>query len=186
MRRLAVIAIALLLSGCSTGAGSSNQGSGFRFDAATPVGHTIPARDRKAAPALSGTTITGQRLNVSAMRGKVVVLSFWAQWCPPCRVEVPDVQRVYAAYRNRGLTVIGVDVKDNRQFATAFIKNHGITYPDVWDPDSRIALQLRNYPINIPTMIVLDRNGRVAGAYVQPVLRHDLTSIVRSLLVERT
>lgn len=99
---------------------------------------------------------------------------------------MPEVERVYAAYQSKGLAVIGVNVKDERPDAAAFIKNHGITYPDLWDPDSRIALALRNYPTDIPTTIVLNREGRVAGAYVQPLLRPDLVSIVRSLLAEQS
>lgn len=177
------------LAACSTGADAVDQTAGgdFRFVAGDDTGKAIPVASRKHAPDFSGTTLDGRAVTVGDYRGEVLVLNFWGSWCAPCRVEAPDIETVYRQDRARGLRVLGVDLKEaDKQFATSFIQNKGITYPSLWDPDGRTALAFRNYPPNsIPSTIVIDRQGRVAAVHLGPLLASDLRTIVTPILAER-
>lgn len=180
----ALIALAVLAAACSTGTDAVDQTSGgdFRFVSANKKGELIPAADRKSAPTFEGTTLEGGRLRVTSLRGKVVLLNFWGSWCAPCRAEMPDIQRLYRGERARGLRVLGVDVKDQKQLAASFVRGKHITYPSMWDPDSRIALAFRGFSLTIPSTILIDRKGRVAGVYVGALLYGDYRSVVDPLL----
>ncbi len=177
------------LAACSTGADAVDQTAGgdFRFVAGADTGKAIPVAARKAAPDFAGQTLDGKPVALRDFRGKVLVVNFWGSWCAPCRVEAPDIQTVYKKDAARGLRVLGVDVKEaDKQFATSFIRNKGLTYPSVWDPDGRVALAFRNYPPNsIPSTIVIDRDGRVAAVHLGPLLASDLQTIVDPILGQR-
>jgi peroxiredoxin/predicted small secreted protein len=193
MRRLgvllaALLAGALLLSGCATGhsAVDVNNGGEFRFVAGTPAGTVIPEGKRATAPTFSGTLLDGGRFSSSSLHGAVGVINFWGSWCPPCRVETPEFQQVYAAVQHRGVRFLGVDVKEqSQQFAKAFLQDQRITYPSLFDPRGEVALAFRDYPANaIPSTIVLDRKGRVAAVYTGPVSKADLTRVLGSVAKE--
>jgi peroxiredoxin len=189
MRRLAVLlAGALLLSGCATGhsAVDVNNGGEFRFVAGTPAGTVIPVSKRAAAPTFSGTLLDGGRFSSSALHGTVAVLNFWGSWCPPCRVETPEFQQVYASVQGQGVRFLGIDVKEqSTQFARAFVDDQKITYPSLFDPRGEVALAFRDYPANaIPSTIVLDRSGKVAAVYTGPVSKADLTKVVDAVAEE--
>ncbi|HEX3816459.1 MAG TPA: TlpA disulfide reductase family protein [Mycobacteriales bacterium] len=175
-------------SACSGGSDAVDQNAAdqYRFVSATKKGEVIPAGKRHEAPPFSGTLLDGKSAKLSDYRGKVVALNFWGEWCPPCRVEAPDLQKVYAAEQARGLQIVGVDVKDDKGNAEQFIKMKHITYPNFWDPQGRAALTFRNFnPNAIPSTILLDRKGRVAGVYVTPLLDNDLSKVVKPLLAEK-
>ena len=72
-------------------------------------------------------------LSLAALRGKPLVVNFWASWCGPCKDEAPVLQQTYERYRKQGLVVLGVDVKDFREDARRFMRRYGITYPVVYD-----------------------------------------------------
>jgi thiol-disulfide isomerase/thioredoxin len=185
MRRLVLAAAALLtLTGCSTGhsAVDVNNGGEFRFVAGTPAGQVIPERDRAAAPSFSGTLLDGKHFSSASLRGQVAVVNFWGSWCPPCRVETPEFQQVYAEDAGRGVTFLGVNVKDDEQLATAYLTSNDITYPSLYDPRGEVALAFRDYPANaIPSTIVLDRQGRVAAVYTAQVAQKDLRAVLDTL-----
>jgi thiol-disulfide isomerase/thioredoxin len=186
--RVWVTAAALLvLAGCSTGhsAVDVNNGGEFRFVAGTPAGTVIPVKDRATAPSFSGTLLGGGRFASSSLRGKVAVINFWGSWCPPCRVETPEFQQVYAEDRTRGVEFLGVNVKDDEQLAQAFVTSKAITYPSLYDPRGEVALAFRDYPANaIPSTIVLDQAGRVAAVYTAAVTQTDLRTVLDSVVRE--
>jgi peroxiredoxin len=176
-----VVALAVAMTACS----SSHHADNFII----PNGshRAVPSSKRLAAPAIHGTTMQGNPITVSDYRGRVVLLNFFGSWCGPCRVESPDLERVYQQYEHRGLAVIGVDVRETQGKGTArgFIKGKSLTYPIVWDPDSRIALAFRRFPPStVPATVVIDRTGRIAGAYLRPLLGSDFTDIVGPLVAE--
>jgi peroxiredoxin len=186
MRRLlvAVVGAVGLLAGCSTGhsAVDVNNGGEFRFVAGTPAGQVIPQKDRAAAPAFSGTLLDGGKFSSSSLRGQVAVLNFWGSWCPPCRVETPEFQQVYDQDAGRGVTFLGVNVKDDEQLARAYLTSNDITFPSLYDPRGEVALAFRDYPANaIPSTIVLDRQGRVAAVYTAQVAQQDLRTVLDTL-----
>src|SRR3712207_6630089 len=168
-RALRVLSAAALLAGCTTGSGqvAANNGGEFRFVEATPNGEVIPREQRAAAPEFSGTLLGGEEFSSSDLDGDVAVLNFWGSWCPPCRVETPEFQEVYAEVRDDGVQFLGLNVKEtDQQFATAFVDRFGIEFPSLYDPRGEVALAFRNYPASaIPSTIVLDPQGRVAAVY---------------------
>jgi peroxiredoxin len=183
-----VLALAgLLLSACSTGSGAVdvNNGGEFRFVQGTPAGEVIPADRRASAPAFSGTLLDGASFSSSALSGDVAVLNFWGSWCAPCRVETPEFQQVYTEVAGEGVQFLGLNVKDQLQFAQAFVTSKAITFPSLFDPKGEVALAFRDYPADaIPSTIVLDRQNRVAAVYTGEVRQTDLRAVLAQLTGE--
>ena len=100
-------------------------------------------------------------LSLASLRGKAVVVNFWASWCIPCKEEAPVLQQTYERYRDRGLVVLGVDVKDFREDARRFMRRYGITYPVVYDGKGSTIGRwgLQGYP----ETFFVDRTGKLVG-----------------------
>ena len=189
MRRFVpALLAALLLTGCSAGSDAVdvNNGGEFRFVAATPSGEVIPPEDRATAPEFAGTLLGGGDFASADLAGDVAVLNFWGSWCPPCRVETPEFQEVYADVRDDGVEFLGLNVKEtDEQFALAFVERFGIEFPSLYDPRGEVALAFRDYPANaIPSTIVLDRESRVAAVYTGEVSQEDLRRVLDRVLEE--
>jgi cytochrome c biogenesis protein CcmG/thiol:disulfide interchange protein DsbE len=107
----------------------------------------------------------GSSLTMSQLRGRAVLLDFWATWCPPCRVEAPIVDQIARRWRDRGVVVVGVDTDapdqgDPREFALT----EGLTYPIVHDGKGEAS---RLYDVaNLPTLVILSRTGKVVAVRV--------------------
>jgi peroxiredoxin len=177
----------LLLTGCSTGASAVdvNNGGEFRFVQGTAAGEVIPAGQRASAPEFSGTLLDGADFSSTDLAGDVAVLNFWGSWCAPCRVESPEFQQVYTEVADQGVQFLGLNVKDQEQFADAFVASKGITFPSLFDPRGQVALAFRDYPADaIPSTIVLDRESRVAAVYTGEVRQGDLRTVLDQLTGE--
>lgn len=184
MRKLLVALVAMLLAGCATGSDAVDASSGgeFRFVAGTPDGEVIAAEDRASAPEFVAELLDGSEFDSNALSGEVAVLNFWGSWCAPCRVELPGFQQVYEEVSADGVSFLGINVKDDRQLAQAFLDDKGIAFPSVFDPRGEVALIFRDYPANaIPSTIVLDREGRVAAVYVAAVTSDQLRQTLDAL-----
>ena len=134
----------------------------------TPVGRreappkrtVIRAADRgsgEAAKEFELSLLDGGTLRLSELQGKVVVLNFWASWCPPCRAEMPSFQRISEEYADRGVVFVGVAVSDTEEKARAFAERVGVTYPLGLDTTGDIAIAYR--AITLPTTFLIDRRG---------------------------
>ncbi|MBI3745211.1 MAG: TlpA family protein disulfide reductase [Chloroflexi bacterium] len=111
----------------------------------------------RPAPAFTLVTLTGETMDLSRLRGRPVVLNFWASWCLPCRDEAPLLVAADTGYRSQGLQVVGVIYQDSAANARAFMARYGQTYPGLLDPDGRTAL---NYGVfGIPETFFIDRDG---------------------------
>jgi peroxiredoxin len=141
------------------------------------------AGHRPAAPAFTGTTLTGSKLGFSAYRGQVVVLNFWGSWCVPCREEAATLAAVSARYRSAGVSFLGVDVRDTAASAQAFVSKFRVGYPSVGDPGSVItAAFAAAVPIAAtPTTLVIDRTGHIAGAVFGAVTYSELSKILTTV-----
>ncbi len=180
-----VLAFAAVLAACTSGSDAVDVSNGgeFRFVAGTPEGDVIDEGDRASAPAFSGELLDGSDFDSADLSGDVVVINFWGSWCAPCRVETPEFQEVYDSVATDGVTFLGVNVKDDRQLAEAFLADKGITYPSLFDPRGEVALAFRNFPANaIPSTIILDRDGRVAAVYVAVVAADELSQVLDMLV----
>lgn len=128
--------LAIALAGCGSD-GSSGDAPNIAFE---PLGTGFQAADLKA------------------LRGKVVLLDFWATWCGPCRVSMPFMEKFHVQYHDKGLEVIGIS-QEPRQIVTQFRTSNPYTYPMVLDPG---GVANRTYNVEaIPTTIVVDRRGRI-------------------------
>jgi len=105
------------------------------------------------------------RLGISGLRGKAVVVNFWASWCVPCRDEAPVLQKTYERYRDRGLVVLGVDVNDFRKDARRFMERYGLTYPVVYDGKGSTVGKwgVRGFP----ETFFVDRSGKLVGERIE-------------------
>ena len=187
VRRVLLTLVAMLLTGCTTGSDAVDVSNGgeFRFVAGTPGGEVIDEGDRASAPQFTGVLLDGSDFDSSSLSGDIVVLNFWGSWCAPCRLETPEFQEVYDEVSADGVSFLGINVKDDRQLARAFLDDKGITYQSVFDPRGEVALAFSDYPANaIPSTIVLDRDGRVAAVYVAAVAGEELRQVLDTLLAQ--
>jgi cytochrome c biogenesis protein CcmG/thiol:disulfide interchange protein DsbE len=105
------------------------------------------------------------QLGVGDLKGKAVVVNFWASWCVPCRDEAPVLQKTYERYRDQGLVVLGVDVNDFRQDARRFMKRYGLTYPVVYDGKGSTV---GNWGVRgFPETFFVDRTGKLVGERIE-------------------
>lgn len=124
---------------------------------------TPPPRVGKRAPNFSLARLDGRgTLSLRSLRGKTVVLNFFASWCDPCKREAPALETVWKRYRDRGLVVLGIDTNDARSDARRFVSVHGITYPVVSAPGEGLAADTYGI-VNLPATFVLNRAGRIVG-----------------------
>lgn len=129
---------------------------------------TPPPKVGAHAPAFSLHRLTGSGdLSLDSLRGKTVVLNFFASWCGPCKREAPVLEQLWRRDRGDHLVVLGVDTgPDAASDGRRFVQAHGITYPVVFDPNAGIAQNQYDLP-GLPVTYVLNAQGRIVG---NPVL----------------
>ncbi len=138
--------------------------------------------DSGMAPDFTLTTFRGETVTLSALRGRVVVINFWASWCPPCREEAAYLERTWRKYRDRGVVFIGVDYADTRKEALAYIAEFDITYPNGPDIGTRIS---RAYRIRgVPETFFVDKRGQLRGVHIGPLKPPELDQKIEELLAE--
>jgi cytochrome c biogenesis protein CcmG/thiol:disulfide interchange protein DsbE len=152
---------------------------GFRLN---PRDVPSPLVGRPAA-AFSLTTFDGQPLSLEALRGRVVVLNFWASWCvPACYEEAPVLERGWRAWRERGVTVVGVDIQDTVEAAQKFIKDFSLTFPNARDASGKVSIDYGVY--GVPETFFIDRRGRIRSKHVGAVTDEVFRSKVEPLLAD--
>ncbi|TBR17043.1 TlpA family protein disulfide reductase [bacterium] len=116
----------------------------------------------KPAPAFSATDIDGRVWSLEALRGKVVVLDFWATWCPPCRRLLPDLKRLNAEYKGRGVVVLGVNRDEELGELRKAVTELSLDWPQIHDPSHAGAELADLYGVReLPTTVIIDRRGRL-------------------------
>jgi peroxiredoxin len=122
----------------------------------------------REAPGFRLPTLGGGEAELSSWRGRVVVLNFWATWCPPCVAEMPSLERLHRALGPEGLAVVTVSTDEDEEAVEAFVRRHGLTLPVLLDPAGRVAAQAYRVS-SYPQSFVLDRHGVLLGHYEGPV-----------------
>ncbi len=164
----------LLLAGCGGGISSPNQN---KFISGSGAAVYIKASDRKIAPNIVGTTITGETF--SSPKNQIIVLNVWASWCSPCRAEAPTLEALSQKFPK--VQFVGVLTRDNVTAARSFIERFKLTYPTITD-DSVLASFRGSLPPNaIPTTLVIDSSGYVAARISGAVTVGLLTDLINNV-----
>jgi thiol-disulfide isomerase/thioredoxin len=176
----AALAAAGLLAGCAgtQAAQTGPGGSDSRYVAGDGSSRVIPPAERKPAPAARGTTLDGTTIDLAGLRGKTVVVNFWASWCAPCRGEAPALEQVHREHA-KDVAFVGVDIKDDNDPARAFVRKFKVGYPSIVDQDGRVTLAFRDVPPNaVPSTLILDRQGRIAARVIGATTYDRLTTLL--------
>ncbi|KAB1144222.1 TlpA family protein disulfide reductase [Streptomyces luteolifulvus] len=181
-------AAALTLAACTSG-GTSGGGGDTNFVTGSNGIATAKQGDRDSAPELSGKTVDGTQLDIGDYQGKVVVVNVWGSWCPPCRAEAKNFQKVYQDVKDQGVEFVGINTRDTSTGpAKAFEKDYGISYPSLYDPTGKLMLRFKKGTLNpqlIPSTLVIDRDGKVAARALQPLSEEKLRSMVEPVVAEK-
>ena len=118
-------------------------------------------------------------IRLASLKGRPVVLDFWASWCGPCAIEAPILDRIARRYEKQGLVVLGIDVDDPPEKARAYAKSKGLSYPIVLDPGEA---QKRYGVDKLPSLVVIGRDGRVVAFTSGIVDEASLDELVTSAL----
>ena len=138
----------------------------------------VPSHGQPMAPGFELATLQdpNQRVRLEDLRGRPVVLNFWATWCIPCRKEMPAIEAVHRALGDR-VAFLGVDTRDTRRVAKAVVRSTGVRYPSGFDPSGRTA---RNYAVlGMPTTVFIASDGRVLRTHVGQLAEARLRGLVR-------
>ncbi|UCH61708.1 MAG: TlpA family protein disulfide reductase [Fidelibacterota bacterium] len=128
-----------------------------------------PKEKLSLAPDFTLRSLDGERIKLSSLRGKLVLLNFWATWCGPCRREIPDLNRIYESYRDRGVVILGVSWDELQvEQIKKFVTNYKVTYPVLHGTQSELSQVGRAYAWQgyLPTTYLIDREGYVRDVYI--------------------
>ena len=122
------------------------------------------ANQRTDPHAFSLPMLTGGIAALSDFKGRIVILNFWATWCPPCRAEMPSMEKLYNRFKDQGLEILAVDIGEDESTVRRFINSSKYTFPVLLDTNNRIS---NAYGIEaIPTSYILDREGKIIARVV--------------------
>ena len=117
-------------------------------------------REGDRAPWFSAELVDGSTFEMADLQGKVILINFWATWCPPCVGEMPAFEDLYADYKdNEDVVIVAVDVEENKKTVDAFVNENGYTFPIAYDEEGNIGLQ---YPTGgIPYTVIVGKDGTI-------------------------
>jgi peroxiredoxin len=141
---------------------------------------TAKTSEPKPAHDFTLKDLSGNEVKLSGLKGKAVVVNFWATWCHPCKEEIPDLQKSYDENKNNGLVILGVNIKENESKVSRFAKDHKITYPILLDIDGAISDAYRVF--GIPMSFFIDRNGLVKDSFIGMLTQEDLSKKLAMIL----
>lgn len=174
LTRIAVVTLALglIVTATACGRGSAPE--------ATPGVTVFAPEERVSMPTIGGTDLEGTPLDLSTMRGQVIVLNSWASWCAPCRDEIPRLREAATAHPD--VRFVGLNVEDDPTQAKSFAAETGITWPSIVDADGTVLPTIPGVPPSaLPSTVVIDDEGRIAVRIIGPVKGSELTDALTSL-----
>ncbi len=129
-----------------------------------PVSESVKAELDKPAPDFTLKDLDGNTVRLSDLRGKVVFLNFWATWCPPCRAEMPDIEKVHQKYKDQDVVVLGIDLRESADTVRAFVEEGGYTWTFLLDTTGKVGSM---YNVSaIPTSYFVDKNGIIRAVTI--------------------
>jgi thiol-disulfide isomerase/thioredoxin len=168
---LAVVVVAVAAAVVAVVALAGGGGRGLAPEAATGqvelVGSgvaVVPEAERPPLPAFSGRTLDGKELDLASLRGRPLVLNFWASWCGPCRAEQQGLELASRTLAGRDVRMVGVNIRDDRGAAASYLEEFGVGYPSLFDRPAVLSARLGALgPQAPPYTLVVDARGRVAA-----------------------
>ncbi|MBI2359283.1 MAG: TlpA family protein disulfide reductase [Deltaproteobacteria bacterium] len=166
MRNRCFLGVFVCLGFFLTGQLGASLPSGSRAWAQSPrstgvnfklVPNLEPMKEVGPTPDFTLPTPAGKKISLKNFRGKIVFLNFWASWCAPCREEMPAMERLYREFKDKGLAVLAVNVKDSRKKAVDFVTELKLSYPIVLDTDGQVGVLYGAW--GLPTTYLIGRNG---------------------------
>jgi cytochrome c biogenesis protein CcmG, thiol:disulfide interchange protein DsbE len=130
---------------------------------ALEVREALARGETPAVPAITLPGLEGQSIALAKLKGHPIVLNFWASWCVPCREEAPLLETISKTFEAKGLIVLGVDTQDLEQPARAFVRQYGITFPIVRDPDGTVARLFGT--TGVPETFFIGSDGHIRGKF---------------------
>src|SRR5271170_2946664 len=125
-----------------------------------PILKADPTVDQTQPLDLKFTAVDGSQVDLANLRGKVVLIDFWATWCPPCRGEVPNVVAAYQKYHDQGFEVIGISLDQDKDALLSFTKQNGMVWPQYFDGKGWDNTVSKSFGIDsIPAMWLVDKKG---------------------------
>ncbi|MFN2476416.1 MAG: TlpA family protein disulfide reductase [Chthoniobacterales bacterium] len=165
----------------SAQAGAAGACPAFALLATAPVAGANKAATQKAAPDWQLKDLDGKSVKLSDFKGKVVILNFWATWCPPCRKEIPTFVSLQKQYADNGLVIVGVSLDEKGPgVVKPFVAKMGINYPVVMG-DPKTAAEYGGIGV-VPTTFIIDRNGKLAAQHEGDAERATFESEIKPLL----
>ena len=128
----------------------------------------------------------GKKYKLSDLRGNVVIINFWATWCGPCRMEIPDFNELYLKNKDKGLIILGVSTDDTKRGLSNFLKSYKIEYPILYGSAKQINKITSEYGgiRALPTSIIIDRNGEIKRIYPTAILKQYTPDIYSSFIYD--
>lgn len=149
-----------------------------------------PSVNSYGAPALAqkGGTVTdftigaldGDPIALADYEGEVIIMNFWATWCPPCRAEMPGINRFYEAYKDDGLVVLAINEEESAETVRPFIQTNNFSFPVLLDSEGRVAQQYSTR--SFPTTFIIDRQGIIQHVQTGEISEDELARVVLPLL----
>ncbi|KLU65915.1 sporulation thiol-disulfide oxidoreductase A precursor [Desulfosporosinus acididurans] len=164
----------------NTKSASTSAGASTNTDQGQPV--TVGLENGNLAPDFELQSVNGETVKLSSLRGKKVIVNFWASWCPPCRLEMPEMENYYTKNRNTGVEILAVNLttaEKSQAEVTSFMKADGITFPVLLDKNGDAA---RLYNISsIPASFILDSQGIIRDKIVGPMTNESMQEMLGNL-----
>ena len=151
--------------------------------AATNEPATIPAEVDYAAPELSLQDWRGNSVSLAGLRGQVVLVNLWATWCPPCKKEMPALQRFFDDHKALGFTVVAINDGDPTADVIKFVRDYRLTFPVLLDP-TYIATEKAFKTLSLPSSFLIDRSGTVRLRWVGEATTKMLETYVTPIITE--
>lgn len=127
----------------------------------------------------------GKEMKLSDYKGKVILLNFWATWCPPCRKELPDLSTLSTELKDKDFKMIGVSVDDNQEVLNNFLKSNNLSYTVVFEPNELVAKYMTSAGQNqnvVPQTYIIDKKGKVVEAIMGARSKADFLSLINKYL----